>query len=441
MKRGKKVLVILIAVIILLCLCLYAYIGYHRNKAFHSPIHKSATSLVRINIYDLYQSMLRDYFSIKQEDGASMIEGLEIPSDIFLYPVSGKQSTTLFTLINITDSKTFSNTIKKWQLKQSEHSLPPGISLLSNASGSLTVAYDSEHIALGFSKGKEDIADILLALLQEKDVVPVNESPFSGIRQQDGHIVWMSKNGSGVINFRKGHINAELSLLIPGLLGAEAATHQVPDKNAVLGMWLYAAAEQLGKGKAFTANNFDLAPDSFRRYHLKGFELAITKPVVQRDTVVTYEYNDDFEKVPSTTIQENSVPGLNAVIDCDATGLYAYLQRQGIINTDSNQVSKKIFPLYQVYAFPGEKYLALSTAKQPGEQREEETSADFFGLDINFAAMSKQPEFDFLKQYIERLDKLQARASKAKDGKIDLNAILWLNNKDINALWVLLENL
>ena len=58
----------------------------------------------------------------------------------------------------------------------------------------------------------------------------------------------------------------------------------------------------------------------------------MAKSTTQIDSVVTYEYNDDFEKVEALTASKKQVPEINIQLSGNPSKLYNYLESTSIIN-------------------------------------------------------------------------------------------------------------
>ncbi len=173
---------------------------------------------------------------------------------------------------------------------------PSGIRMQQSQDGKWTIAFNASVIAMAYAPSGEKTIDILADLVLKNNTLTVAQSPLSAIKEQEGHITFTDGNCKGHLDFEKGEINFTALIPVEGWMMNAKAQHRKPAEQSALFMWCYALPESLFRHKSFTAGPVTLYGDSLLATGLKGFELEITEPVVQQDSVVTYDYNDDFEK-------------------------------------------------------------------------------------------------------------------------------------------------
>ncbi len=54
------------AILLLLFVSFWAYIQYQRSVSYKTHIHKDAGMLIRVDVYDIYKSLLSDYTKLKK---------------------------------------------------------------------------------------------------------------------------------------------------------------------------------------------------------------------------------------------------------------------------------------------------------------------------------------------------------------------------------------
>jgi hypothetical protein len=162
--------------------------------------------------------------------------------------------------------------------------------------------------------------------------------------------------------------------------------------------------------------------------------LQLQGSVPQTETIITYGYNDDFEKVAKTEMRQAAVPGIYAMLNA-SPGLVQYLRRQAIIN-DSGAIARNVFPLYQLYVSPAAQSVRISTAVAPLPRAQPVTDGNIVGVDVAFRRLEEQ--LPSLKQYLWPLEALEVRGKNDK-GHLRFKASLRLTNKQKNALLELAE--
>lgn len=436
----KKFLSITTAILVLLFVSFWGYIQYQRDASYKTHIHKDVAMLARVDVYDIYKSLLSDYFKIKKRKQESFLGGLGIPANIFVFTLNNKQATTLFTSFPLEDPGELDRSLKQhaaaWEPVDGAAS---GVNMKRSPDGKWTIAYNADVLAMAYSPSRENITEALSDLVLKKNTVMVNASRLSGIKEQEGHITFTDGNYKGSINFDKGEIDAFAEIPAKGWNITTKAQHREPAKEGALYMWCYSLPEILFAHKTFTTGAGPLSGDSLLAAGLKGFELEITDPVLQQDSVVTYEYNDDFEKVATVTVKENKVPGLHAFISADPVLLGNYLQQSNMVSADSGLVNPALFPLYKLYAGTRQSGILLSTLKGNVAEPAGLTSPEIFNLYINFDRLKAQPEFALLQQYVQPFTILDIRGTCPDGSLIQAKGKLYLKNKSTNALLQLLQ--
>ncbi len=434
----KKFLIITTAILVLLFVSFGGYIQYQRNASYQTRIPANTRMLIRIDVVGIGKSVAWEYLWRKEGKKESTFRGLSLPANLFVFTLQDKQPTTFFSVIPISDPDAFRQSIKnREQIRKSKHEILPGIDLIRD--GHFTLGYNNKYAVLVYSQGKEEVQQAVMDILQDKNTIPVANSSFRNIKEQEGHITFLSGGHYGSLDFNKGNILMQASLFARGISAPAQINHPAPDTADVLSLWLYADGVPLLANKIFNIDTFCISGDSLLASKPKGLSFRIMQPQLQKDTVITYEYNDDFEKVATTSVAEKMIPGIVLEVEAEGTTLYQYLVRQRILHKDSGTVNRQAFPLYQAYATSTATKFLLSTARHP-EAAAPATSNNFFGLYIDFVRLHQQPEFATLNRFIAPFERMEASAVRDGAKRCTLKARLIFKNKKQNALFLLLDN-
>ncbi|MGY0035934.1 hypothetical protein [Pedobacter sp. NJ-S-72] len=133
-------------------------------------------------------------------------------------------------------------------------------------------------------------------------------------------------------------------------------------KGLSINAWLNGDLKTLFKKDLHFKNSL-LEKDTLLKYYNGYAALELGDPVNQYQPVITYEYNDEFEKVERIQQQEVKVPDITLSLKGKAPALLNYLQKQSIISPDE-QLNKDLFPLYEVYSNNNTGLLQLSTSEK-----------------------------------------------------------------------------
>lgn len=418
----KKFFLVSAAILVLLLITFFGYFRYKQHTSYQAGIHKDASALVKIDVYNLYKSLAAELLKSKKGTMKPLLKGVELPAHIFIYSVKSKAPTTLFSSIKIDDPVLFDKSLKENSALRFHNSGIQGIQVAGTADGRWTIAYDSLTVAIAFSYTKEKVADMLAEIIQHKNQVAVNASTLKGIADKAGTIVYWDGKHEAALNFDKGKIvlkagldtkmNSDLSTPLPVLATAQ--------DNAV-SLWGKGDLRPLLEHKSWQLDSFVLHGDSLLRYYKGQFAFDITGPMIQKDSIITYEYNDDFEKEEQVSVKETTIPGIRLWLAADTTGLLNYLKHSGIL-ADGN-INRKVFPLCPLQATRDHNGLSIASIREYKSILQKDNSG-FFGLHIRFERLMAVPELAPVQQYLKMFRSLDAQGAKGKDGKTAFEAVL-----------------
>jgi len=446
-----KFLKITAAIVILLLVFFAGIIKYRTYQAEQTAIPKSAISLIQINMDELYQSISANMLShpayyfksdFKKDTAAAepdkLITGLSIPASIYLYNLADQPTGTLFSRLKIESVDEFENFIKNvihLQItKRTE-----GINMAKSQTGNLVIYYNNKAVALAVTTKQNNLESALLDILAQKNTVKLSESKFAEQLVLKKHIVFSNKDHGGWIHFRNGQIDFRDILSSADILPANKSFQHQQTPGSTLNFWLNASFKQ-NLNKIYRFKNFSLESDSLMKYYNGNLDLEWTNSVTQTDSIITYEYNDNFEKVEKVSLQKRTIPCISLNLNTKGYKLQNYLTKQGLIDPDSNMVNKNVFPLYKVYVNGGTDNLNFATVQKTGNQLIKKTSTDIFYLSVDFIKLSKQIKMPLISHYFNTAKYLEVKSNFIEGKKISIDGKLELKNGEINALYQLLKS-
>lgn len=445
-----KFLKITAAIVLLLLIFFVGILKYRTYCAEQTLIPKRATSLIRINVDALYQTLAANmlsnpgyYFkSDFEKDNPGKVDklatGLSVPASIYLYNLSEKASGTIFSRLaikNIKDFEYFINNILHLQvIKKAE-----GINIAKSQLGNFVICYNSKAVAFALTTRIENLDQPLLDILNLKDVVKVSESPFKELVSLKQHLVFSNKDNEGWVDFKNGQIDFSNVFLTEAILKPHKPSHHKLNPGSTVNFWLNANLKP-GLNKSYTFKNFNLEQDSLIKYYNGNIDFEWTNSITQTDSIITYAYNDDFEKVEKVSLQKRNIPAISVNIDSKVNGLKNYLAKQGLINLDSSTVNKNIFPLYKVFVNSGTENLNFTTVKNQNINTAKVQSTDFLYLSIDFIKLGKQLEMPLITNYLKAAERLEVKGKLVDGQKIRIDGKFEMKNEDINALYQLLKS-
>ena len=437
-KRLRRFVWLTITVIIVVLVSFWGYIKYQQQTSYQTSIPKNTTALLRVDVYGIYKSMLGEYFRKKKSRPQNILKGIAMPANIFCYTVKGKQPTTFFLSVPVDDVKKLRESLSTLKLIPVREEVN-GISIVTTLNKKWTIAYNNTYLAIAYSAEREMVTDLLEDIVFQRNMVPVASSNFKAVCFEKGHLTFLSGANKGSLNFNQGNITGTFTLSGKNLNIPAKTNHQKTEADDAMNLWCYADFSLLLTGKTFSLDSLSIHGDSLLKYNLHGIEMTIAKPVLQRDSVITYDYNDDFEKVATTTIKEKKVPGISFMISADAHSLYQYLLRANIMDKEHSIVKRSLFPLYQLNTAERYGHLDVSTIKETPAQKPTITSPHFFGLYINFERLMLQDDLILFHKYIKPYRLLEARAERKNVQEIKLDVTLFFKDNNRQSISQILE--
>ncbi|MFA4871225.1 MAG: hypothetical protein WC623_23700 [Pedobacter sp.] len=433
-NKFKRIATITAAVVLLLLLIAYSYLSLRRYNTYKNTIHADAEFIIQLDVDRLYSSLAMDYLSnpsyYRKKSISSIESGLKIPSQIFVYTVKSKSAQTFFCTLSVIDTlslKLFAKQKLGITSFRNEGQYVTG----SNANGRFTIAFNADNFVVGYSQNAENVHDVLIDLLKKQNLLSADDHRLTKLKALKSHLAYVLNDFVGTGDFKNGQLHLEGDFSTEHFVVKDKVfNHRVFDKNAIVKMWFSAAP--FNKSYATVKlKSYNLAPDSLLKYYDGYVDLEMGNLVSQTDTVVTYEYNDNFEKEETLTPRTVKVPGINSVIAGNAVGLNNYLSRANVIAKD--KVNKELFPLYQLYVENNGDGLMLSTEQNRMKSDLRKDSPYFFYLDVDFEKLKAQGQFPVFEKYISLWSRLIVKANPETSQKNHFELDLHFKRKDINA--------
>ena len=369
--------------------------------------------------------------------------GIIAPANVFLYQLDlsaqGVPTEVYFGSLPLTDSAEFA----KWAHTQ------PVLHIQQDTLGTflyseyILAVYDANRVYLALSPQKNTSARSAIrkathTLMASEQWTTVEESSFRDIRKLNGDLVSMGTQQT-TIEFKNGQIRFSLVHPLPHRSVANAGIPQFPASNTA-SFWMAGLPSFLA-GKTFQLGPFVLAGDSLLKYDRGNLMLEWKGTVMQQDTVISYDYDDNFEMQERKALIEKPAPEVYLSIAA-SNGLSDYLRAEGILTAQG--VSREVMPLYQIGVnHVNRNFLQLHTAPVSSAiPKQGSATDDFLYLRVRFEQIDSTVVSPLLTPYLQLFDTLEA-TGKRVDGAESGNTFgtLFMCNTRINSLVQLVNTL
>ncbi|WP_431292333.1 hypothetical protein [Pedobacter sp. P26] len=270
-------------------------------------------------------------------------------------------------------------------------------------------------------------------------MIKINDSKFEHIANLSDHLSFQNAENLSKINFTDGKIDFSSELVNRWIEPAAEPKHRILNPESTMSMWLNGKIKSDLIKKNHTVSPSLFSKDSFFRFYKDYADFEWTKTITQVDTIVGYEYNDDFEQVEKKILQDRKIPSIAINLSVDDKAVSDYLKSLGALDQSTGKISSLMIPLYQVYFKGNNGNVLLSTVQGAKPDLKRASSDDFFYFKVDFKKLIKQTSIPLIADKLGTFNQLEIKAKSIGKDKIKLESELLFLNGDANALIQLLN--
>ena len=434
----KKYLKIALTILALVLLGYFGYTHFKKTSILLNVIHEDAESVIKIGVHDISKTLVLDalsspgYYwkntkSFKKDKKKDSIKddgiGIDLrPYSIVFYTIKNIDN-TFFTTLKIDDAEVFEKYIDKYSKEKSSVIISDakGYKNLILEKSKLILAWNSEKIAVALTsdESSEKLKTVFEDVLIKDKLISSKDHEFiKKLSDISDHITYINKESLVTLNFEDSEaiVDGTIYTKDVDIYKTNIIYDRLNDPSLQL---VYDAnfdkkeneitfTESLEDFSFFTKNNIEVnelvnKSDGFLNIGVKG-------TTMQLDTIVSYEYDDNFEKVAVKTLQEKKAPKILLNLGVRKNNsLNDYLKNQGAI---TNNVLTSI-PYYTFYAEENSNVSSFKTTKDVVET-EEKNSPSFFKLDVNFNRLKEDVSIPGTDEIFGLLEALKIEANQIK---------------------------
>lgn len=448
----KKFFKITAAVILLLLIFCFGILKYRQYQADDILIPKATNTLIKVDVDGLMKQLAtnallnwpyyfknEDRVGAKKEKKPAIEMGLSIPAHLYFYSLKNWPN-TYFVRLKINDYTAFENYMKQ-KLKASPSPLGTSIKTVNLKSIKTVFYYNHKNLVLAVNNtiNQKEINRLLDEVLAQKSFISLKSSGFVEKLKHKSDIVAIKKNCFTSIDFNNGEIEFTHTLQSPEKLSITQREAPLLTKQAVTAqLWLNFKFQKNVYSK-YKILNTNLAVDSLLKYYNGALYLAWADSFKQTDTVVTYEYDDNFNKTSIKKEVKKTVPKAFAKIKADGFGLLQYLRKQNIVQPESSIISEKIFPLFKIGISAEKNELSFYTKQAATKPLANTKTEDYLSIFVDFKKVQQQLKIPLLNEFLQPLNRLEVKGKLENEHRLKVSGHLSLINKDINACYQLIK--
>lgn len=402
-KLLKRTLVIILFLGVI-SLAGWFYIKY--KPKVDSPVPKYVDSIFCLDAINLRNELIKGYLFGDDLKDPRLIDireiGLRIPDYALGFTCLDLNPNTLFSSFEIVDTTLYNS----WEdsLIKSHHFLPITDSKYKH------LLSPSNRVVLTVDSHKERVLVSFGFKVEVAEIEKVCSSIFNGIDimdEEDERMVRIRKNKNlGFIWLDQGRRLSKESMLVlrleEGQFNLTGDLHCRPDyRFPMISEFMFDSQKE----DKFLSINFNTSKyledifsvvnpekfekllgfrlDSIQQYKLNKIEFSLEEPVIESDTTVKYEYDDNFNKVEKKVVYPRMSPSFNLFLTSENKGIYQYLLADSSIKLINGASIFTAFPFSEVYAYHISTQLNLTTNQLPYVISPRQTS-DFLRANIDF---------------------------------------------------------
>ncbi|GEM_PF-5110069 len=392
----KKVLYTLIGLAVLL-LTVYL-LRYNQSQVFEHRVPKSATKVVNVHLRQIENNLLFDFLahpiiylksklrkdSLKRKK-FPFANGVEIPENILFFSNATSLDNHWFSSVfNVKDQENLTSYFLQEKFVKSN---VEGMEFYSK--GNWVIAIHENKLLLVIKRNHTaEISKIVASVFNEKAFLHQTSELLKPIILNESDVSFSSKeHGFLEANFKEGIFE------ISGNLDSDffiADAYPIIKGNPIS----YLTAK-VNKDNLFFQNFVLNTADKFKELtHLSldsivnkwdgKFYLKIDAIENKTDSIITYDYDDDFNKVEKMAIEKKNIPNLRIKLGQESpSNLWRYFWSKNAIQLHKGDTVFTTIPIYQFMATDAKENLELSVNNSVDQIHSKEISSKLnFYVDV-----------------------------------------------------------
>lgn len=401
----KKIILSILAILILVAVSVWGFMYYKRTQSFKIKVPAAAVTVVRINVEQIGIDLLLSggaKTSDRKKGGKKEKYGLELPFNVFLFGLKDMPSNFLLSRWEISNKMDFLAFLKT--------SFDYSHGVYVHNSKLFSCIYDEKTVVMmtGIHPDEKMLA-AAKEYMSGIHTIAFSESNWTNLRNAKDDIAIAGHEGSGQLNFENGRIEAawtsadtvQRSPVAPVAQNMALALHAGSNLVADMSVLLQGRTDSIEWNRLQTV-------------FANGYALYIHGRVSQQESVVTYDFDDNFEKVAKVSVQEKQVPAVYLYTTLASTQSLDILREQSVI-VPPDSIRGNIFPLFGLQYTVNNAGRFLVSSHIAGADQKEVTVKEgnlFLSLWCNVDQLRSLPVFSDAAAYLKAFKTLQVQGRK-----------------------------
>ncbi|CAM1339140.1 hypothetical protein [Tenacibaculum aestuarii] len=437
-----------IAYIFLIVCCIIVTVGFFRYNPtviYAGKVPVSAEAVIHINLREIEYNILTSFLehplsqvdfkksSTVKEKQRSLLDQIEVPNSVFLY--TNQQEFKGFLISDKVSVKNdFVEVLKETGFKEEKVG-----KITIYRKQQITCVVNNNEVQILFKVDKSaKVSNELIEVLDKGNYFSDDAEIFSNIKKHKSPIAFSTDKGGffkvlvdeGQLSI-EGKLNENNDIFLPFEASFEAdAIATTSGKLNTKKLAKILPKNASGKFRKLTT----LSLDSIAAKWNGEMDFNLSSFVKKSDTIVTYEYDDDFNKVEKKEIQNTITP--NVTFNLEGEGLCEYLHEKEVIKQVEDNEVLTLMPLFTTYSFCKESELQFTSQKQPVLNKLKKLDDKFyFSFDVAQYQAKDRGIYSFKNNYLDKVQVLELSVANNNQ----LKATIKLKNTSKNFFLQLLN--
>lgn len=409
-----------IAYILVIVCCIIVTVGFFRYNPtviYTEKVPASAETVIYVNLREIEYNILLSFlkhplsqfdskkYSTPKKEKTTLLDQIEIPNSVFFY--TNQQEFKDFFISNQIPVKTkFTEVLKEEGFTEQKIK-----NTLVYTKGRVSCVVQNTSLQVLLKKHKNAyISSVLLSALNHKSYFSENDSIFEQIKKSGTPIAISTLQGGffklvideGVLRIQ-GELSKENDLFEP--FQATSVIGSIVNVSGKLNTKI--VADKLdGNFKEKFRKLTTLSVDSVTNKWNGIVEGSLTSFIEKSDTIVTYEYDDDFNKIEKKKIQKTITP--KVILEVKGNDLCSYLEEKRAIQKIDNENLLTLMPLFTTYSFCEENGLKFTSVKDHElTKKADENNKFYFSFNVADYQEKDRGIYSLKNKYLDKVKTIQ----------------------------------
>lgn len=382
----RKKLGSLFVTICIVLIAIYIF-RYKLEVVLDGKIPKSATEIIHVDLRQIEHHFLADAiknpskyinFKTKKKEKESLRKTVSIPKNLLFFTNTSTYKSAWFSnFVNVKNG----DKLQRYLLQEGFKEVTSDNLKLFNKDR-ITIGILNGKIVIAIKKQREDsVVQVFENLFQETSFYEKNDYLLQSIANSQSDITYSSAKADFLeANFENGLLEIKGTLISELFLDdiyVDNSENSVGFMAAKVNKkhTLFKSLSSHKNGKKF--NDFTkLSLDSIIDKWDGRVVIDLNSVDKTIDTIVTYEYDDDFNKIEKKSIQELRTPDVNFILGSKGS-LYTYFMENNAIRSIDNDTLFTSIPLYKMFVKKQHDELYIFTKNQLDVRANKEAKIKF----------------------------------------------------------------